>query len=333
MEFALTRKQLNKKKAEQAAQAASAAALPQPTEVAGFPASGQAGVGPQAVTPVSYEPTLPAGDQAGSDFFTSGGSGVFQGGASQPSAAVGSLIPEGFGVVPPAAPPSTTPPPPPGFDLTAATAPAAPLPPGFRPSNPVASPPPPPGFDLTAATAPAAPLPPGFRPSNPVASPPPPPGFDLTASTAPAAPLPPGFRPSNPAASSPPPPPGFDLTAVPAASVEQAGAGGAVLARSQTLASSVPRLLDGPRPRGGDLVPVLAKRYVGAVLFVVVAVLLILFLPSLRHSGTTPSGMAPATQVPRAGLSTGRVPTGPSASGTGWVDGGAAATGVSASFL
>ncbi len=302
MEFALTRKQLNKKKAEQAAQAASAAALPQPTEVAGFPASGQAGVGPQAVTPVSYEPTLPAGDQAGSDFFTSGGSGVFQGGASQPSAAVGSLIPEGFGVVPPAAPPSTTPPPPPGFDLT-------------------------------AATAPAAPLPPGFRPSNPVASPPPPPGFDLTASTAPAAPLPPGFRPSNPAASSPPPPPGFDLTAVPAASVEQAGAGGAVLARSQTLASSVPRLLDGPRPRGGDLVPVLAKRYVGAVLFVVVAVLLILFLPSLRHSGTTPSGMAPATQVPRAGLSTGRVPTGPSASGTGWVDGGAAATGVSASFL
>ncbi|MGO9029231.1 MAG: hypothetical protein ACLQOZ_11460 [Acidimicrobiales bacterium] len=89
--------------------------------------------------------------------------------------------------------------------------------------------------------------------------------------------------------------------------------------------SKAPSLVEGPRPRGSQLAVTIIRRYAGLVLFLVVAILLIEFLPSLRHSPTSPSGIGPVPAVAHV--------TASSSGGNGWVASGAGVVGVGTSYL
>jgi hypothetical protein len=309
VEFSLTRKQLNKKKAEQAAR--SQGAVP-PGQVGGSDPTGQpgvpsSGIDPLTGLPLGYDPPIPVvGQGPGSEFFSSpSGSGLLGRGASPDPAGWGS--PQGFASPPP--PPGVAPqapPPPPGFQPSPPTYAPPPPPPGFQPSPPTYAPmPPPPGFQasLPASHPSSAPA---FSPSVPVAVPATPEfGFSSMPNTAPS---PPQFGSGYPQAMAP----------------ETASLGSRYGARGKTSATQ-------------SIGVALVRRYAGAVLFVVVAVLLIMYLPSLRHTKAS-SGLAPSPSVHRALSSdagatrvTGAVDRA-SSSASGWITAGAGVSDVSASY-
>jgi len=258
MEFALTKKQLEKKRQQaQQAQQESAAPESQPPTAAGSvppppPVGGTSRSDPVTGLPAGYDPPAPpaaTGPAPGSEFFASG------------EEVLGRTAPPVAGVTPPAAPA-------PSFaDLPGVTAPPPPS------SGPVGGLVPPPVA------------------SPPLASPPPPP---------------------------PPPSPGGGSSALQSAP-----------AHAHARTGQPVTLVEGPRPTGDVLVREIFRRYAGFVLFVLIAILLVEFLPSLRHSSTTPSGLGPAPAVPAAPTA----PTAPGTSGTsGWVTTGAGVTAVTVSY-
>jgi hypothetical protein len=68
--------------------------------------------------------------------------------------------------------------------------------------------------------------------------------------------------------------------------------------------------------QGGAVAKVLLKRYAGFLIFILIAVLLALFLPSVRHTDSGSSGLGPA--VPGVTLTT-AVPVAPAGGGAGAV--------------
>jgi len=153
---------------------------------------------------------------------------------------------------------------------------------------------------------------------GPLSTPPPPPSF---------APLPPepvagsfgssplhAVTPQAPPPPPPPPPPaGIAVPADPTLSPHGPGH-----------TRQVVGLIDGPRPRGAELATMLVKRYGGFVLLLVIAILLVEFLPSLRHSTTTPSGLGPSHAVAPASSVASPDP--------GWISTGAGVLSVTASY-
>lgn len=251
MEFALTRKQLNKKREkEQAAGAPAPVDAPPAAPGAAPPApASTSGVDPVTGLPVGYDPPAPTlSPGAGSEFFTSN-AGVL---GRQP---------------PPAAAPAPAPAPGPGF-ATFEAPPPPPAPPGAAPS-----------FDTL--------LPPSFATSPPPAPAP--------------APAPAGAAPVV----APPPP-----------------APAPVAVRAPQRAADA--LIVGDRPRGGELVAVVVRRYAGFILFLLIAIALVALVPSLRHSNSSPSGLGP---VPTVGPSAAAAPT----AGPGWTAG-AGVVAVSVSY-
>jgi hypothetical protein len=225
MEFALTRKQLNKKreKEEAAAQAVPAAA-PAPTP----PTGPTPGSDPLTGLPAGYDPSpLPPPTTAGSEFFGSS-SNVF--GHQAPPA--------------PDLPPASS--------LASASGSSTPddlLPPPVRP-------------------APAGSPIPGFADFPAVAAPPP-------------APSSLGGEAAVPAA--------FGGAPLPAPSAPEP---------AQAPASD--RLIDGARPRGGQLLQSVGRRYAGFAALLLAAILMVAFLPSLRGSVTNGAAAGPgpvASQV------------------------------------
>jgi len=68
-------------------------------------------------------------------------------------------------------------------------------------------------------------------------------------------------------------------------------------------ASPTVGLIEGDRPKGADLARMLVRRYAGFVLFILIAILLMVYLPSLRHSTSSPSGLRPVPTVTPASAS------------------------------
>ncbi len=146
----------------------------------------------------------------------------------------------------------------------------------------------------------------GRQPGSTLSPPPDGPGF------APAPPPSPGFGSFAPSPTVGPPVPPTFATPAPPSLLEPA---------RPVTPSTVPPppaplatgLIEGDRPKGADLARVLVRRYAGFVLFVVIAILLMAFLPSLRHSPSSPSGLGPvrtvtpafATPAPTAGWTSG----------------------------
>jgi len=241
MDFALTRKQLNKKREKdqaaasgQAPPAAPAAPAPAPPGTGSSP-----GVDPMTGLPAGYDPPAPTlSPGAGSEFFTSN-AGVL---GRQPAPVVSPPpAPDTFGQAPPPAPAFA--------DLVAA--PPAPMAPAPAPAAA-------PAFDAL--------LPPSFGtpPQPAVVAPAGQPAVVAPAGQPPVAAAAPAPRPAPPAVG----------------------------------------LIVGERPKGADLAMLVLKRYAGFVLFIVIAILLVAFLPSLRHSSTSPSGLGPVTTVAPAAAPT-----------------------------
>lgn len=86
-------------------------------------------------------------------------------------------------------------------------------------------------------------------------------------------------------------------------------------------------LIEGVRPKGAELAASIARRYIGFILVLLVAVLMIAFLPSLRHSSNSPSGLGPTAQPQQPWHQTFG-----SASGAGWVAPSAAVVSISTSY-
>jgi hypothetical protein len=87
-------------------------------------------------------------------------------------------------------------------------------------------------------------------------------------------------------------------------------------------------LIEDARPRGTELAALITRRYIGFILVFLVAVLMIAFLPSLRHSSNPPSGLGPTArsgQRLQGGLQ--------SAPSAGWVAPSAVVVSVGASYL
>ena len=174
--------------------------------------------------------------------------------------------------------------------------------------------PPPPG-GLTAGTDPSTGLPTGYDPPAPTMptgggsefftsnagvlgrQPAPSPGFGTYAPAPPAAPVAPSGTPA----------PGFDALLPPTFGTPPpvvAAQPGVPVPAGQPPAHPAVELIRGDRPKGADLAKVLIMRYAGFVLFLLIAILMVVFLPSLRHSTSSPSGLGPVTTVAPAAAPT-----------------------------